>query len=471
MSKEIQFYNTKSKKVEEFKAINSTSVGIYSCGPTVYHDAHIGNLRAYVFADILRRSLTRLGFDVKHVINITDVGHMVGDGDNGQDKLEKGAEREGKNVWEIAKMYTDTFLSDLVLLNIPLDKYVFPRATDHIQEQIALVSALEIQGHTYRTSDGIYFDTATFPAYADFAHLDVEGLKNGARIEENKEKKNSTDFALWKFSPKGQKRQMEWESPWGTGFPGWHIECSAMSMKFLGTHFDIHTGGIDHIPVHHTNEIAQSESVTGEPYANYWMHVNFLNEKEGKMSKSNEDFLTLKALTEKGFTPLAYRYYLLTANYRSEMEFSFDTLKAQQVAYEKLCTWCSVHKTELTDVSESYMSQFDEAIHDDLSTPQGIAIIWKMLKDESLRKDFMYSTLIKMDEVLGLNLIAIQKVQDFSHADDISDIIKLRDKARSEKNFEESDRLRKIIEDRGYVVKDTPEGTKVYAEMSATLRG
>jgi cysteinyl-tRNA synthetase len=282
----IRLYNTASRKVEDFKPIKDGEVGIYSCGPTVYHYAHIGNLRAYVFADILRRSFVSADYKVKHIINITDVGHLVGDGDGGEDKLEKGAEREGKSAWEVAKFYTDSFMEDLQSLNIDTNEYTFPRATDNIKEQIGLISALEIDGYTYKTSDGIYFDTSKFSHYGDFAHLNIEGQKSGARVEENKEKKNITDFALWKFSPALEQRQMEWDSPWGKGFPGWHIECSAMSMKYLGNHFDIHTGGIDHIPVHHTNEIAQSECVTGEKYVNYWMHVNFLHDSTGKMSKS-----------------------------------------------------------------------------------------------------------------------------------------------------------------------------------------
>lgn len=277
MKQSITLYNTLTRKEELFTAIHDDFVGIYSCGPTVYHYAHIGNLRAYVFADVLRRTFLYAGYNVKHIINITDVGHMVGDGDDGEDKLEKGAKRDGKTAWQVAKFYEDAYMEDLKALNIPLEAYIFPRATEHIQEQINLISKLEVQGYIYKTSDGMYFDTSMFPHYPDLAKLDIEGLKSGARVEENKEKRNITDFALWKFSPDGQARHMEWDSPWGKGFPGWHIECSAMSMKYLGEHFDIHTGGIDHIPVHHTNEVAQSEAATGSKYVDYWMHVNFLN--------------------------------------------------------------------------------------------------------------------------------------------------------------------------------------------------
>jgi cysteinyl-tRNA synthetase len=457
----IKIYNTKSKQIESFKALSDGKIGIYSCGPTVYHYAHIGNLRAYVFADVLRRMFIASGYKVNHVINITDVGHMTGDGDDGEDKLEKGAARVGKNVWEVAKIYTDAFFEDLTALNIPLTSYTFPRATDHIQEQLALISALEIAGHTYTISDGVYFDTATFPSYADFAHLDVEGLKSGARVEENKEKRNITDFALWKFSPKNDTRQMEWESTWGKGFPGWHIECSAMSMKYLGEHFDIHTGGIDHIPVHHTNEIAQSESVTGTTYANYWMHVNFLNDKEGKMSKSNDEFLRLKVLLDQGYPALSYRYYLLTVHYRSSLDFSFENLEAQKIAYKKLVAWCASHVSESGSIDKKYADDFKEAMHNDVGTPQAIAIIWTLLKDETVSDNDTYATILSFDTVLGLDLKYAEKEKDMSNSPDIKELIALRDTARAQKNYEESDRLRKTIEEKGYIVKDTQGGTEV----------
>jgi cysteinyl-tRNA synthetase len=446
--------------VEEFKSIHPDTIGIYSCGPTVYHYAHIGNLRAYVFADILRRTLTQAGYSVKHIINITDVGHLVGDGDDGQDKLEKGAAREGQNAWEIAKKYTDFFLQDLENLSIPTKEYIFPRATDNIREQLALISALEIEGHTYKISDGIYFDTSTFPRYADFAHLDIKGLQSGARVEENKEKRNITDFALWKFSPENEKRQMEWESPWGVGFPGWHIECSAMSMKYLGVTFDIHTGGIDHIPVHHTNEIAQSECVTGETYVNYWMHVNFLNDTTGKMSKSNDDFLTLDTLIQKGYLPLAYKYYLLTAHYRSEITFSYEILDGATHAYKKLLTWCEENKTEHGTISPLYREKFEEALHNDLNTPQALALIWTLLKDETVSKEDIYATLLSFDEVLGLEL-ANAKKGEVVVPDEIKVLLEARRSARLTANYAESDRLRNEITKLGFMVKDGKNGQEI----------
>lgn len=456
----IKIYNTKSKQIEEFKSLKHDEVGIYSCGPTVYHYAHIGNLRAFVFADIVRRTFIYAKYKVTHIINITDVGHMVGDGDDGQDKLEKGAARIGKNVWEVAKMYTDAFMEDIQALNIPPNAYTFPRATDHIREQIGLISALEIGGYTYTISDGVYFDTSKYPKYADFAHLDIEGMKSGARVEENKEKRNSTDFALWKFSPKNEKRQMEWESPWGVGFPGWHIECSAMSMKYLGEQFDIHTGGIDHIPVHHTNEIAQSECVTGKPYVNYWMHVNFLNDVTGKMSKSNDDFLTLQTLIKKGYTPLAYRYYLLTTHYRSEISFSFESLDGSVHAYSKLLTWCKENTVTTGIISEEYKTKFEEAMYHDLHTPQVIALIWTLMKDESLSNEDKYATIISFDEVLGLGLKDVEK-EIITISEKAKELIEARASARLSHNYQESDRLRDELLQLGYVIQDGKHGQEI----------
>lgn len=458
---DIFLYNTKSRSVEAFTPIQEGSVSVYSCGPTVYHYAHIGNLRAYVFADTLQRLLRESGFSVKHVINITDVGHLVGDGDEGEDKLEAGAKREGKTAWDVAKFYTDAFFADLDALNIPKDKYLFPRATDTITEQIALVKTLEEKGFTYKTSDGIYFDTSKFPEYADLAKLDIEGLKSGARVEENTEKKNITDFALWKFSPEKGKRDMEWDSPWGKGFPGWHIECSAMSEKFLGKHFDIHTGGIDHIPVHHTNEIAQSVCAhDGEAYVNYWMHVNFLNDKDGKMAKSSGDFLRLQTLIDKGVSPLAYRYYLLTTHYRTEISFSMEALMGAQEAYKKLVLWCAEHKTDAGSVSEQYKKEFEEAIRNDLNTPQGIAIIWKLLKDDSVSDADKYKTVVSFDAMLGLGLENAKK-ETVEIPEHIQELLEKRKKVREEKDFRKSDELRDEIASRGFVVKDTPNGQEV----------
>ncbi len=453
----IKLYNTKSRLIEEFKPIIDGVVGIYSCGPTVYHYQHLGNMRAAVFADTLHRMFVQAGYEVRHIINITDVGHNVDDGDDGEDKMEKGAKREGKSVWEISKMYTDAYFKDLSALGVNVEEYLFPRATDHIQEQIALIQKLEEKGCTYIIGDGVYFDTSTFGHYADFAKLDVEGLKSGARVVENKEKRNITDFALWKFSPTNEQRQMEWESPWGKGFPGWHIECSAMSMKYLGEHFDIHTGGIEHIPVHHTNEIAQSECATGMPYVNYWMHNNHLLDPTGKMSKSNEDFLTLTTLIEKGYNPLAYRYFLMSATYRKELLFSFEALDASVVAYEKLCAFCRQEKDFIGIINAKYMESFDEAIKEDLNTSKALSVLWTMLKDDSLTGGDKYATLMYFNKLFGFGLEKVE-VEKLSIPNEVTELMEKRALARTSRDFTESDRLRDEIAKLGFIVKDTSEG-------------
>lgn len=457
MTDKLRIYNTRTRTLEELHTLRDGSVSVYSCGPTVYHYQHLGNMRAVVFADTLHRTLQMAGYEVKHIINITDVGHLTSDGDTGEDKLEKGAKREGKSVWEVAKMYTDAYFKDLNALNVRLGDYLFPRATDHIAEQIALVRKLEEQGYTYIVSDGVYFDTSKFERYAEFAKLDVEGLQAGARVEDNGEKRNATDFALWKFSPKDEQRQMEWESPWGKGFPGWHIECSAMAMKYLGTHFDIHTGGIEHIPVHHTNEIAQSECATGETFATYWMHNNHLLDTTGKMSKSSGEFLTLGSLVEQGYNPLAYRYFLMGANYRKELLFSSEALDGAASAYGKLVTFCEEHAAKHGNVHEKYFHEFKEAMYDDLNTSKAVAVMWNMLKDIDIPYDDRYATLVEMSSALGLGLESVKKVHIII-SDDMKDLLAKRDSARKEKNFAESDRIRDEIAKRGFTVKDTPEG-------------
>jgi cysteinyl-tRNA synthetase len=453
----IKLYNTASRSVEDFVPIDENNVRVYSCGPTVYHYAHIGNMRAYVFADILQNVLRTKYETVIHVINITDVGHLVGDGDDGQDKLEKGAAREGKNVWDVAKFYTDAFMSDLRLLNIDADNFKFPRATDYIDEQIKIIEKLERGGYTYKTSDGIYFDTSHFPAYANFAHIDVEKLNAGERVGMG-EKKNKTDFALWKFSPENEQRQMEWKSPWGIGFPGWHTECSAMSEALLGKHFDIHTGGIDHIPVHHTNEIAQSECAhNGEKFVNYWCHVNFLNDKTGKMSKSNDDFLRLQTLVDANYNPAAYRYLLLTTHYRKEIDFSYEALDAAQTALKKLSRYMyeSAKVTEnIIDatkfrINTPWYEKFLEAVYDDVNISRGVAVIWEMI---NAKADHTYSTILKMNKVLGLDLSYSEEVVNYTP--EALKLIEKRKIARSEKDWATSDALREEIQALGFEVID-----------------
>ncbi len=453
----IKLFNTLTRKKEDFIPLEEGKVKIYSCGPTVYHYQHLGNMRAAIVSDTVRRLFVSAGYEVTHVINITDVGHNVDDADNTEDKMEKGAKREGKNVWEIAKFYSEDYFKCLELLNIPLSSYNFPRATDSIVEQITLIKTLEGKGFTYITSDGIYFDTSKFPSYSELAKLDIEGLKSGARVEENTEKKSITDFALWKFSKEGEKRQMEWESPWGIGFPGWHIECSAMSKKILGPHFDIHMGGKEHIPIHHTNEIAQSECANGEKYVNYWLHYNFLNDKTGKMSKSNGDFLRLQSLVDEGISPLSYRYYLLLAHYRSEIQFSWEALRAAETAYKKLYALASewnglYEKSEVTPDRESMLAYY-EALYNDVGTAQALAVLWTMLKDEKISDEAKHATLLAMDQTLGLDFRGSTK-QIFTIPLEVQKLLDERSVSRAEKDFAKSDELRTAIEGLGFAVKD-----------------
>ncbi len=481
MSK-LYLYNTLTRKKEEFKPIKKGEVGMYTCGPTVYDYAHIGNLRTYIFEDILKRVLLYNGYKVKHVMNITDVGHLTGDRDMGEDKLEKGARREGKTAWEIADFYTKAFKEDMEHLNL-IEPDIWCKATDYIAEQIDLIKKLEEKGYTYKTSDGIYFNTAKFKDYTKLSHQNLEALQEGARVEKNLEKKNPTDFALWKFSPKDKKRQMEWESPWGIGFPGWHIECSAMSMKCLGDQLDIHCGGIDHINVHHTNEIAQSEAATGKKFFNYWMHGAFLNIAGGKkMAKSEENFLTLEnAFIKNGIDPLVYRFAALGTHYRKPMEYSEEIVKNVENGFKHLKNQVrELSNDEQGEVNQEYKIKFFEAINDDLNAPQALAVLQEVLKSKISNEDKL-TTVLDFDMVLGLNL---EKVLEFSASpspspeeedkenwinklkekfpSEIVELILKRKKAREEKNFEESDRLRDEIEKLGYIVEDSKDGMRVY---------
>ena len=456
----IFLYNTLSRKKEEFVPIKKNEVGLYTCGPTVYDFAHIGNLRTYIFEDILRRALEYNGYKVKHIMNITDVGHLTGDRDMGEDKLEKGAKREGKTAWEIAKFYTKAFLEDMKKLNIkvPPDKYM-PKATDYIKEQIKLIKILEKKGYTYKTSDGIYYDTVKFKQYNKLSHKDLETLKEGARVEKNVEKKNPTDFALWKFSPKGAQRHMEWDSPWGVGFPGWHIECSAMSAALLKDQLDIHCGGIDHIDVHHTNEIAQSEAATGKSFFNFWMHGAFLNIEGGKkMAKSEENFLTLEnAFIKKGIDPLVYRFAALQTHYRKPMEYSEAGMKNAEKGLKHLFNQVRKLGVSSGNVIPGIKKQFIEAINDDLNIPKALVVVQELLKGNFPDEDKFF-TIQDFDQVLGLDF---PKKEEKIPAE-VKKLRNERRKAREDKNFKESDRIRKEIEKLGYIVEDTKDGERIY---------
>jgi cysteinyl-tRNA synthetase len=459
----LYLYNTLTRQKEEFVPIRPKEVGLYTCGPTVYNYAHIGNLRTYIFEDVLRRVLIFNGYTVRHVMNITDVGHLTGDRDMGEDKMESGSRREGKTAWDIADFYTRAFKQDIAQLNI-LEPTLWCKATDSIPEQIELIRVLEEKGFTYKTSDGIYFDTAKFPNYSRLSSQNLEALQEGARVEKNPEKRNATDFALWKFSPAGAKRQMEWGSPWGIGFPGWHIECSAMSMKFLGEQLDIHCGGIDHIDIHHTNEIAQSEAATGRKFFNFWMHGAFLNIQGGKkMAKSEENFLTLEnALTKRGIRPLAYRFAAFLTHYRKPMEYSDESIHAARNGLEHLCNQAreAASSGEITAgaVSPAFREKFLEAVNDDLNMPRAMAVVQEMLKSDMPARA-KHATILDFDRVLGLGLDQVDKPQEVPP--EVLKLVAERRQARAAKDFAASDRLRDEIQALGYEVKDTREGMKV----------
>jgi cysteinyl-tRNA synthetase len=465
MSK-LFFYNTLSRKKEEFKPINKNEVGLYTCGPTVYNYAHLGNLRTYLFEDFLKRTLEYNGYQVKHVMNITDVGHLTGDMDMGEDKIESGAAREGKSAWEIAEFYTAAFRDDLKVLNIK-EPTVWCKATDNISEQIALINVLKDKGYTYETSDGVYFNTAKVKDYNKLSHLPLADLKEGARVEINPEKKNPTDFALWKFSPAGAKRQMEWESPWGIGFPGWHIECSAMSLEYLGEELDIHCGGIDHINIHHTNEIAQSEAATGKKFFNYWLHGAFLNIAGGKkMAKSDDNFLTLEnALLKKGINPLAYRFAALQVHYRKPMEYSEASLRQSESGLKNLRLHIKALGYEQGKINNDFKEEFLNCINDDLNMPKALSTISSVLKSAKVSSADKRATILDFDRILSLDL-AIGVSEDMAISEDglpqeVNNILRVRKTAKALRDFNLSDKLKKELEALGYTVEDTKDGQRI----------
>ncbi|MGB8816223.1 MAG: cysteine--tRNA ligase [Minisyncoccia bacterium] len=459
--KNIFLYNTLTRKKELFKPIKRGKVGLYTCGPTVYGFPHLGNLRAYLFEDILKRVLEYNNLKVKHVMNITDVGHLTNDRDLGEDKMEKEAEKEGKTAWEIADFYTNVFKNDLKKLNIIFPD-IFCKATDNIKEQINLIKKLEEKGFTYKTSDGIYFDTSKVSDYTKLSHQNIEDLQEGARVEANPEKKNPTDFALWKFSPKDFKRQMEWESPYGVGFPGWHLECSAMSLKYLGEHFDIHCGGIDHIDVHHTNEIAQTESATGKkPWVNVWMHGAFLNMSgDRKMSKSSGDLVTVNTeFIDKKIDPLAYRFSNLSVHYRKPTEWNEDVKISAKNGLDNLHTKILNLGNNIGKVNNEWKNKFYDAINDDLNMPQAMALLNEILRSDIPKEDKL-ATIYDFDKVLGLNL------QNKSESPTIipEEIIKIAEErklVRGAKDWKKSDELRDKILSLGYEIKDTSSGYEI----------
>jgi len=432
---------------------------MYTCGPTVYDYAHIGNLRAYVFADILQKTLEYGGYKVKRVMNITDIGHLSSDADSGEDKMTKGLLREKKkltlkNMRELAEFYTKKFKKDLEKLNVKIPKEIY-FASDYVKEDTELVQKLEKKEYTYKTSDGIYFNTSKMPDYGILWGGKREWKKEGARIVENSEKKNPEDFALWKFNS-----QIGFESPWGKGFPGWHIECSAMGIKFLGEQFDIHTGGIDHIPIHHTNEIAQSECATGKkPFVRVWMHNNFLDINNGeKMAKSGDSFITLRTITEKGISPIVYRFWLLMGHYRTKMNFNWEALEGAETALKRLYGLYMSLGEKIGKVDKEYQEKFKEFVFDDLDTPRALSLLWDVLKDEKISNANKKATILDFDKVLGLDFANL-KEEKISEA--ILKLVEEREEVRKNKDFKKSDELRKKINSLGYEIEDKNSGYKI----------
>jgi cysteinyl-tRNA synthetase len=463
----LNIYNTLTRKIEEFHPINSPEVGIYACGPTVYDYLHIGNMRRYVGDDILVRVLEFDGYKVEHVINITDVGHLTSDQDIGEDKMEKGAKKFNMSVWDIAKKFERVFFEDWDRLNLKKPSLVM-HATDYIKDQIDLISILEEKGYTYKASDGIYFDTSKFSDYTKLSKQKIEELRPGARVEVIKGKRNPSDFALWKFSlsaSSGQvqkKRQMEWKSPWGVGFPGWHLECSAMSMKALGVNFDIHTGGIDHISIHHTNEIAQSEAASGKHFVNYWIHHAFLVIEDEKMSKSLENFYRVEDLASKGYDPLSLRYLFLQTHYRQEMNFTLDALKASQKALNRLRDEVIALGEAADRGCDEYDNKFFAAINDDLNMPKALAVVWDLLKS-SCSKSKKAKSILNYDKILGLKLSDAKEIRGkkLEIPEEVMRMVIEREKLRKQRRFHLADQMRNKIKKMGYEVEDTKKGVKV----------
>ena len=469
----IKLFNTLTRRVEDFHPIIPGHVGIYSCGPTVYHFTHIGNLRSFVLADLLRRMFMENGYDVKSVMNITDVGHLTNDDDDsGEDKMEKGAARENKSVWDVAKFYTDEFLRDSHDMNL-LEPTVRPRATDYINEQIDLVRRLEELGYTYEIpGDGIYYDTSKFAAYGALTGGALSGNRAGARVSFNGAKRNPTDFALWKFSPTDTKRQMEWDSPWGVGFPGWHAECSAMSMSLLGNHFDIHTGGVDLSRVHHANEIAQSEPITGAPWVNYWVHSEFVVDKSGgKMSKSSGEFLTLNVVKEHGFDPMAYRYMLLLGHYQSQLMFSWEGLEAASNGYKNIVRRIAEMMTSATPdaIDDNAFTKWHDkmlgVMSDNLKTAETLVLVQELIKDENTSNATKLKLFEFIDRLLGLDLINhardLVKLSAATAPAEIQAMADARTAAKAARDWARADEIRAQIDAAGWVITDTPNGPKL----------
>lgn len=460
--RKLTLFNTLGRKEIEFVPIEPARVRLYTCGPTVYNYAHIGNLRTYVFEDILRRTLTRFGYDVHHVMNITDVGHLTSDADTGEDKMQVGARQTGKTVWEIARFYEDRFFEDTDELNI-WPPHVKPRATEHIPDIIEFIKILVDKGYAYLAGGNVYFSVERFPGYGELALLNLDQLVAGARIEVDENKASPYDFVLWFTESKFPNQVMSWPSPWGVGFPGWHIECSVMATKYLGEQVDIHCGGIDHIPVHHTNEIAQSEAALGHRWVNYWLHGDFLVLKKGKMSKSSGNFLTLAELRKHGFSALDYRYFCLGTHYRRNLEFSWEALQGAQNAVSNLRSfyldWPEGAENGDSERIKNYREEFDSVLAQDLNAPQALAIVWKMTRDPELSPAGKRVLLLDFDQVLGLG------VEDWRKEElpaELQQLLAERQQARAERDFAKADVIRAKLLEANVAVKDTRTGPQWY---------
>ncbi|MAG28885.1 cysteine--tRNA ligase [bacterium] len=456
----MKLYNTLTRKKENLAPIKKNQIGFYSCGPTVYNYAHIGNLRTYVFSDILQRALEYNRYKVKRVMNITDVGHLTSDADTGEDKVEKEAKKERKTVWQVAKFYEKSFLNDLKDLNIIKPSKVI-RATETVEDQIELIKELIKKKYAYETDNAVYFDVSKFKKYGKLSGQNLDDKLTAARDEviQDKEKKNGADFALWfKLTGHHKDHAMHWLSPWGEGFPGWHIECSAIASKSLGQPFDIHTGGIDLIGTHHENEIAQSEAAYGKPLANIWMHGEFLNMHKGKMAKSSGSFITMKDIKEKGFDALAYRYLLLTAHYRTKIEFSWESLKASQNAYHNLISEISRKRPVKTGKNTtSYQKKFKQYIDDDLDIPKALALLWDAAKNKDLSQSNVDDLVKEFDEIFGLDLIKQSKKlskEESSIPQNIAKLAKERWELRQNREFDKADKIRLTLANKGYEIED-----------------
>lgn len=458
-------YNTLTRSKDELVTIKKDKVGMYTCGPTVYNYAHIGNLRTYIFEDALKKSLEYVGYKVKHVMNVTDVGHLQSDGDEGEDKMALGASREHKTVWEIAKFYEDAFFEDCKKLNVKRPNVVC-RATEHINEMIKFIQKLEEKGYTYESNGNVYFEIDKFPDYTKLANLSIDELEAGSRIEIDPNKKNPLDFVLWFTNSKFSNQIMQWDSPWGRGFPGWHLECSAMSMKYLGEGIDIHCGGIDHIPVHHTNEIAQSECALGHKWVNYWVHGEFLVLDGGKMSKSSGDFLTVSRLEEEGFNPLDYRYFCLQSKYRKQLVFSFESLKDAQNGYRALkkkigaiISNIEENSTLNKELIEAYKEKFKAQISDDLNLANAFTVLNEVIKDNALNNKEKAALIEDFDKVFSLDLMTIEREAVEVDEELVNRLIAERNEARANKNYGRSDEIRAELLAMNIEVLDSKEGT------------